>query len=153
QVLGRAFERGKAIHKLVGGDVVQADARAVESRTGLLGIFERDAVVIDGPGEKPAVGADRQVALPRGLEPAEVLAARAVPDVGVNILPARDDALSVTRYQDLANDAIAGLGRQRLARGRVPPIDGAVHGADQRLAVIGELKVAGAAVDAETFFA
>src|SRR5437764_8398606 len=59
QVVGIPFETGKAVHKLVGGDVVQADARAVIDPIGSLGIGELSALIPDGPGEKPAIGADR----------------------------------------------------------------------------------------------
>ena len=59
QVVGIPFESRKAVHKLVGGDVEQANARAVVDPIGSLGIGELSPLIPDGPGEKPAIGADR----------------------------------------------------------------------------------------------
>src|SRR5262245_52130556 len=64
QVFGSSFETGKAFHIPVGNDVVQADARAGVTRLRIARKLEPDALSIDGPGEKPAVGAHRQAALP-----------------------------------------------------------------------------------------
>jgi len=46
-----------------------------------------------------------------------MFAAGAIPDVGVAVLPARDDPLAIGRDENLVDDAIAALGRQ--GRGRM----------------------------------
>src|SRR5262249_2246248 len=106
QVVGIPFESWKAVYKLVGGDVVEADARAVVDPIGSLGIGELSALIPDGPGEKPAIGADRHGAPPSDVESAEVFAVGAVPNVGFARLAAGNHPTAVGGDEDLRDGAI-----------------------------------------------
>ena len=79
---------------------------------------------------------------PAGLQHAEEHCRRAVPDDNV-ARSVGDDAAAVGGDEDLLDDAIPALGRQRLSGGRVPAVDGPVHGAGQRFAAVREVQVAG----------
>src|SRR5262249_22830958 len=86
-------------------------------------------------------------------ESAEMLAGRPVPNVRVTAVAARNDPTAVGGDEDLRDAAITGLGRQRLAGGRVPAVDGMRDRGRQRLAAIREVKLPGSAVDSQPLFA
>src|SRR5262249_7974831 len=90
--LRASLEGGESLDKPVGRQVVKADV---------------EAVVVMGPGEVAVVGAEGHCR-PPGLEEAEVVAAGAVPDVGVASLTAGHDPAAVGGDQNLIDDAVAG---------------------------------------------
>lgn len=90
--------------------------------------------------------------LPLGLESTKMLSACAIPNVDFAILAARDNPAAIGTHDYLFDNTITRLGRQHLTGSRVPAIDGSADGSRQRLAAIGEMKVAGCAIDAQLFY-
>ncbi len=76
-----------------------------------------------------------------------------VPDVDIASLTAGDDPAAAGRDQDLPDETVAGrLGGQRFSGGRVPAVDGTIHGGGQRFPFVREVQVVGFSVDAQPLF-